>query len=83
MKILFLSILAGKGINIKNNKGMLENIDVQIEFYENHINNWLHIFCKTLNQADSCPFYQIFALILQGYTEADYNILNELKRDID
>lgn len=78
VEMLFLSILAGKGANIKNDKESIENMNTQIEFYENHVNNWLPIFCEALIQKDDCPFYQAFALILKGYTEADYKIVKEM-----
>jgi putative dimethyl sulfoxide reductase chaperone len=65
---------------VASNDGQLDKLlDHQIQFLEQHMNQWIPAFCeKILNQTDSL-LYKGAALLLRDFTRSDYESLMEIK----
>lgn len=53
----------------------------QIDFYENHINKWIPIFCEQIIKLQpklSTDFYPAFSYLLLGFIAEDYKLIKDL-----
>ena len=48
-------------------------VDIQSMFLEDHLNEWLPVFCKKIDNADPVLFYQGVSELLRSFLESEMN----------
>lgn len=77
----FLAVMAerqNEAIEAGDCDEALRIADVQASFHEQHLLNWIDVFCDAIEENCRTPFYQSVAKFTRGWVKLDGSIMNDV-----